>query len=101
MPRFPTSLRFSSEVAALLDRLAELRGLSKTEIVVTGILAQAEIFGLIPSLTERLAQLRRETDTDPDLLSRQRASQQRSRARRRGEAVPKLKGGRPRRTPAP
>jgi hypothetical protein len=95
MPRRPLSLRVSPELAALLEQLAELRGLSKTEIVIAGILAQAEAFGLIPSVIERFAQLRPESHTDPDLLRRNRLSQQRSRARRRGENVPKLKPGRP------
>jgi hypothetical protein len=98
VPARATNLRLSSEVADLLDRLAALRGLSKTEIVITGILAQAEVFGLIPSLTASLAQLRPAPATDPARRRRQRLSQQRTRARRTGQPVPKLKPG-PRRTP--
>jgi hypothetical protein len=97
VPGRATNLRLSAEVGDLLDRLAELRGLSKTEIVITGILAQAEVFGLIPSLTASLEQLRPVPAADPDRRRRQRLSQQRTRARRRGEAVPRRKPGPPRR----
>jgi hypothetical protein len=100
--RQPIGLRLSAEVAALLDQLAERRGLTKTEIIVTGILAQAEAFGLIPSVAGTLANLLPEPTTDPELRRRQRLSQQRTRARRRGQPVPKLKpSGRPRKSPRP
>jgi hypothetical protein len=72
---------------------------SNARPALTGILAQAEVFGLIPSLTASLAQLRPEPATDPDRRHRQRLSQQRSRARRKGQPVPRLKAG-PRRPPA-
>jgi hypothetical protein len=101
VPDRPTSLRLAPEVAELLERLAALRGASKTAIIVTGILAQAELFGLIPSLTELLGKVMPELKTEPEVRRRQRLSQRRSRARRKGEPVPKLKPGRPRQTPIP
>ena len=101
MARHSTSFQLSEEVTAVLELLAGLRGLTKTEIVVTGILAQAEVFGLIPSLAEMLARHFAAPGGDAELRRRQRLSQQRSRARRRGERVPKLPPGPRRRTPAP
>jgi hypothetical protein len=99
----PTSLRLAPDVADLLTRLAKLRGVSKAEVIVTGILAQAEMHGLIPSLAARLAEMmsaKPTPKTDPELRRRARLSQQRSRARKKGQPVPKLKAGRPRRPPA-
>ncbi|HEV3456100.1 MAG TPA: hypothetical protein VHG32_06045 [Thermoanaerobaculia bacterium] len=98
MPGRPTSLRLSPQVFDLLEELVALRGLSKTEIVTTGILVQAEAFGLIPSAAASLAKLLPEPATDPDRRRRQRLSQRRTRARRQGENVPKRKPG-PRRRP--
>ncbi|HEY6324209.1 MAG TPA: hypothetical protein VJA16_21920 [Thermoanaerobaculia bacterium] len=100
MPDRPTSLRLSPEVFELLERLVTIRGLSKTEIVVLGILVQAEAFNLIPSVAATLAKLLPPPRTDADTRRRQRLSQQRTRARRRGDAIPKLKPGGPRRRPA-
>ncbi len=101
-PRQHIGLRVSAEVGALLDQLAERRGLTKTEILVTGVLAQAEAFGLIPSVAATISKLLPEPPTDPEVRRRQRLSQQRTRARRRGEPVPKLKSpGRPRKSPRP
>lgn len=97
----PIGLRLSAEVAALLDQLAERRGLTKTEVIVTGILVQAEAFGLIPSVAATLSKLLAGPDIEPDRQRRQRLSQQRTRARRSGEQVPKLKSGRPRKSPSP
>ncbi len=98
----PTSLHLAPDVAELLARLAELRGRSKAEIIVTGIVAQAEFYGIIPSFTDYLARLLppARPETDPERRRSLRLSQQRSRARRKGEPVPKLKPGRPRRSPA-
>jgi hypothetical protein len=103
MPHRPTSFQLTDEVAALLDELATRRGLTKTQIIVLGILAQAEIFGLIPSLAEKLSTLFPDPGAGPDadLRRRQRLSQQRTRARLQGEPVPKLKPGRPPRRSAP
>jgi hypothetical protein len=104
VPRPPTrstSIHLAPDVAELLGQLAELRGKSKAEIIVTGIVAQGELYGLIPSLTEFLAHaLPPESTTDPERLRSLRLSQQRTRARRAGEPVPKLKPGRPRKPSA-
>jgi hypothetical protein len=100
-PTRPTSLHLAPDVAEVLGQLAELRGRSKAEIIVTGILAQAELYGLIPSLTEFLARaLPPEPKTDPERRRSLRLSQQRTRARRAGAPVPKLKPGRPSKPPA-
>lgn len=98
MPTYATSVRLSKPVSDLLTQLADLRGLTKAEVIVTGILAQAEAFGLIPSLRESLAQILGEPTERRNQL---RLGQQRSRARKKGEDVPPVKRGRPRRTPAP
>lgn len=98
----PTSLRLSAEVAELLDQLAKLGGTSKAEVIVRGILAQAEMRGLIPSLTTHLARAlppKPSPKTDPERRRRLRLSQQRTRARRKGQPVPKLRAGRPRTRP--
>ena len=100
VPGRPTSLRLSPEVFELLEQLVAARGLSKTEIVIVGILVQAEAFGLIPSAAATLAKQLPEPRTDPETRRRQRLSQQRTRARRQGNPVPKLKPGGPRRRPA-
>jgi hypothetical protein len=101
-PTRPTSLYLAPDVAEMLAKLAELRGRSKAEIIVTGIVAQAEFYGIIPSFTEFLSQVLppARPESDPDRRRSLRLSQQRSRARRTGEPVPKLKPGRPRKTPA-
>lgn len=100
VPDRPTSLRLSPEVFELLEQLVAVRGLSKTEIVIVGILVQAEAFGLIPSAAATLAKQLPEPRTDPETRRRQRLSQRRTRARRQGASVPKLKPGGPRRRPA-
>jgi hypothetical protein len=96
MPPIATSIRLSEPVAELLNQLATLRGMTKVEIVMIGILAQAEAFGLIPSLRDALAEVMGEPTGRRQQL---RLSQQRSRARKEGADVPVRKAGRPRKTP--
>ena len=71
-------------VSGCREQLVAIRGLSKTEIVIVGILVQAEAIHLIPSVAATLAKLLPESRTDPDTRRRHRLSQQRTRARRRG-----------------
>ncbi len=89
MARHQINMRIPAAVVDLLDRVCEARGLNRTEVVITGIVAQAEVFGIIPSLTAVLAQVVPEPKTAPDRRERQRLSQQRSRARKRGADIPK------------
>jgi hypothetical protein len=88
VPDRPTSLRLAPAVAELLDRLAGRLGKSKTEIIITGILAQAEQHGLIPSLADVLASVMPAPTTDAETRRRQRLSQRRTRAGRKGQALP-------------
>ncbi len=90
----PIGLRLSEEIAQLVDQLAELRGLSKTQVLILGVLAQAEAFGLIPSTKDTVLAMLADPTTEEKLRQSRRLSQQRSRARKRGEDVPKLKPGR-------
>jgi hypothetical protein len=101
MALIATSLRMPEQVNDLVEQLMELRGMTKADVIVLGILAQAEAFGLIPSARDVLAGLKTEPATDAGLRERQRLSQQRSRARKQGEPVPVAKRGRPRRNPVP
>jgi hypothetical protein len=92
VPDRPTSLRLAPAVAELLDRLAERLGKSKTEIIVTGILAQAEQHGLIPALADVLASVMPEPPTDAETRRRQRLSQRRTRTRRQRQPLPEPAG---------
>jgi hypothetical protein len=98
MSSLQTTVRLSPLVDDLLGQLAVLRGLSRSAIITTGILAQAEASGLIPSCAAVLANLTQESLTDPTRLEQLRLSARRSRARKQGLDVPKLRPGRPRRS---
>ncbi len=84
-------MRLPTAVVGLLDQVCEARGLNRTDVVIIGILAQAEAFGMIPSLAAALAQVVPEPKTAPERRESQRLSQQRSRARKLGVPIPKRK----------